>query len=123
MLADHAPMIFSFLYKTFLQSNVRSIAQPDLVSKLADHLYTLREMAGEDAFPRPAAQYLDEWASDEKGWLRKYYPPGGDEPHYDLTPAAERAADWVAGLEQPQFVTAESRLMTVFELLRQTVEG
>jgi hypothetical protein len=123
MLADHAPLILSFLYKTFIQPNVRSMSQPELASKLADHLYTLRELAGGDAFPKRSEQYLDDWASDDKGWLRKYYPPGHDEPEYDLTPATERVIDWVAAFQQRQFVTAESRLMTVFELLRQIVEG
>jgi len=123
MMADHAPLILGFLHKTFLQPNVRSMSQPELASKLADHLYVLREQDGEAAFPRRAEQYLDDWAADDKGWLRKYYPPGGDEPDYDLTPATERVIDWVAAFEQRQFVTAESRLMTVFELLRQIVEG
>jgi hypothetical protein len=116
-------MAISFLYKTFVQPNVRSMAQPELAAKLADHLYILRDIEGQDAFPKPAAQYLDDWASDEKSWLRKYFPPASDEPHYDLTPAVERAIDWVAGFEQRQFVAAESRLMMVFDLLTQIVEG
>jgi hypothetical protein len=92
-------------------------------SKLADHLYALREQAGEDTYPKRADQYLDEWASDDKGWLRKYYAPGDDEAHYDLTPHTERVIDWISGFQQRQFVTAESRLMMVFELLRQIIEG
>jgi hypothetical protein len=121
--ADHAPMVVSFLHKTFVQPNVRAMAQPELAAKLADHLYVLREIEGEEAYPKRAEQYLDDWASDDKSWLRKYYPPNGDEPHYDLTPATERAIDWVAGFEQRQFVAAESRLMMVFDLLAQIVEG
>ena len=123
MLADHAPMILSFLHKTFLQPNVRAMSRPELASKLADHLYTLRELEGEETYPKRAEQYLDEWASDEKGWLRKYYPTGDDEPHYDLTPSTERVIDWVSGFQQRQFIAAESRLITVFELLRQIVQG
>jgi hypothetical protein len=123
LLADHAPMIVSFLYKAFVQPNVRAMAQPELAAKLADHLYVLREISGADAFPKRAEQYLDDWASDDKSWLRKYYPPSSDEPHYDLMPATERVIDWVAGFEQPQFIAAESRLMMVFDLLLQIVEG
>ena len=124
MLADHAPLILGFLHKAFIQQNVRDVSQPELASKLADYLYGVREIAGEEAFPKRAEQYLDDWASDDKGWLRKYYPVGGDEAHFDLTPATERALDWVASLVQDrQFVAAESRLLTVFELLRQIVEG
>ena len=55
--------------------------------------------------------------------MRKYYPPDSDEPHYDLTPATEKAIEWLASLRQRLFVATESRLLTVFELLRQIVEG
>lgn len=123
LVADHAPMIVSFLYKTFIQPNVRTMPQQELASRLADYLYGLRETLGEEAFPKRAEQYLDDWASDQRGWLRKYYPPGDDEAHYDLTPATERAIDWVAGFHQREFVGAESRLMTVFALLREIAEG
>ena len=123
MLADHAPVILSFLHKSFIQPNARTLSQPELASKLADHLYAIRAIDGEESYPKRAEQYLDEWASDDKGWLRKYYPPGDDEPHYDLTPATERVIDWVSGFQQRKFVAAESRLFTVFELLRQIVEG
>jgi hypothetical protein len=123
LVADNAPMIVSFLYKTFIQPNVRTMPQPELASRLADYLYGLRERLGEEAFPRRAEQYLDDWASDKQGWLRKYYPPGNDEAHYDLTPPAERAMDWLAGFNQREFVGAESRLMTVIALLREIAEG
>src|SRR4051794_35766589 len=116
-------MVLSFLHKTFIQPNVRAMSEPDLAARLADHLYGLREIEGEAAFPKPAGEYLNEWASDEKGWLRKYYPPGGDEAFFDLTPSTERVIDWVAAFQQRQFVTAESRLMMVFGLLREIVEG
>jgi hypothetical protein len=116
-------MIASFLHKTFIQPNVRTMAQSELASRLADYLYGLREKLGEDAFPRRADQYLDDWAADSRGWLRKYYPPGSDEAHYDLTPPTERAIDWLAAFNQRQFVGAESRLMTVFALLREIAQG
>jgi hypothetical protein len=123
LAADHAPLVVSFLYQSFIRPNRRTWPREELASRLEDHLYRLREGLGESAFPKPALQYLDEWAADERAWLRKYYPADNDEPHYDITPATERAIDWLIGLEQRQFVGTESRLMTVFELLRQLVEG
>ena len=107
LVADNAPMIVSFLYRTFIQPNVRTMAQQELASRLADYLYGLREKLGEESFPRGAEQYLDDWASDSRGWLRKYYPPGNDEAHYDLTPPTERAMDWLAGFNQRQFYDAQ----------------
>jgi flagellar motility protein MotE (MotC chaperone) len=121
--ADHAPLIVSFLDRTFIQPNLRTLSQQDLASRLEDYLYHLRQWLGEEAFPRPAAHYLDDWASDDHAWLRKYYPANNDEPHYDITPATEKAIDWLTSLGRRQFVGTESRLMTVFELLRQMAEG
>src|SRR5512142_2052561 len=123
LMADNAAMVASFLHRSFVAPNLRSIAQPELVAKLDDYLFHLRERLGQDVFPRRAAEYLDDWAGEERGWLRKYYPSGSDEPCFDLTPGTEKALAWLAGLGQRQFVGTESRLMTVFELLRQIVQG
>ena len=122
-MADSAPMVASFLHRSFIARNLRTISQQELVAKLEDYLFHLHEQVGAGSFPRNAAEYLDEWASEGRGWLRKYYPQGSDEPHFDLTPATEKALAWLAGLQQRQFVGTESRLLTVFELLRQIVEG
>ncbi len=123
LLADHAPMIISFLHHCFIESNVRAMSEGELVTRLDDHLAGIREVAGEDRFPRPALAYLSDWADDRRAWLRRYYTSDSDEAHYDLTPAAESAIRWLSGLEQQQFVGAESRLMTVFDLLKQIVSG
>jgi len=123
LLADHAPLVASFLQKVFVLPNVRGMAQAELVSKLEDELFHLRESLGDTAFPKPAASYLEDWAQDTRGWLRKYYPAGSDEAHFDLTPSTEKAIAWLESLTQRAFVGTESRLMTVFELLRQMVEG
>lgn len=122
--ADHAPFVVSFLSATFVAPNRRAIAQHELASLLDDHLFRLREGGlGEEAFPLSAPAYLDAWASDENAWLRKYYLAGSDEAHFDVTPATERAIEWVTGLERRRFVGTESRLLTIFDLLRQIVEG
>jgi hypothetical protein len=62
-------------------------------------------------------------ASPDKGWLRKFYRQGSDEPHFDLTPATEKAIVWLDTLTERSFVGTESRLLTLFELLRQMSEG
>ena len=123
LLADHAPLVASFLHRVFVLPNVRMMSQPELISKLEDELFHLRETLGEGTFPKPAAAYLEDWAQDTRGWLRKYYPPGSDEAHFDLTPATEKAIAWLESLTQRAFVGTESRLITVFDLLRQMVEG
>ena len=119
--ADNAPLVLSFLHKVFVADNVRTIAASELISRLDDDLYALNERGHK--YPKPARAYLDDWASAEAGWLRKYYPDGTDEPHYDATPAVEKALQWVTGLRERSFVGTESRLNTVFDLLRQIVFG
>lgn len=121
--SDHTPLIASFFYRVFIAPNVRTMAQADLSEALEDELFGLRERMGVDAFPRTAADYLDDWASNDKGWLRKFYPQGSDEPHFDLTPAAEKAISWLGTLTERTFVGTESRLLTLFALLRQMSEG
>ncbi len=104
LVADHAPLIVGFLFETFIEPNIRTMAEPDVTSRLDDYLYALRSELDDGAFPRPAKHYLDAWVSDEHAWLRKYYPADSGEPHFDLTPATERAIDWLASLEQRRFV-------------------
>jgi Protein of unknown function (DUF3375) len=120
--ADNAPLVLSFLYRVFVAENVRAIPATELASRLDDQLYALNEQEP-SSFPRPAKEYLDVWASPESGWLRKYYPEGSDEPHFDATPAVERALQWVAAQHERDFVGTESRLNTIFDLLRQIVFG
>ena len=122
--ADNAPLVLSFLHQVFVTENVRSIPASELASRLDDELYALNERGGEPKkFPRPAKAYLDDWAAAEAGWLRKYYPEGTDEPHVDVTPAVEKALQWIGSLAEREFVGTESRLNTIIDLLRQIVFG
>lgn len=121
--ADHAPLIASFLDLAFIQTNERVLEQSVLVGKLEDVLFQLHNDSEELLFPRNALQYLDEWAHNSKGWLRKFYPLDSDEPHYDLTPATEKALAWLDNLAEKHFVGTESRLLIVFDLLRQMIHG
>ncbi|WP_426117426.1 DUF3375 domain-containing protein [Massilia sp. PWRC2] len=123
LAADNAPMIASFLHAAFIAPNMRAVSRAQLASKLDDYLYHLHEVAGEVLFPKAAGAYLDDWAADERGWLRKYYPAGQDEAHYDLASSTELAIDWLRNLGQRNFIGTESRLMTVFDLLHQIVDG
>ncbi|MEE9492668.1 MAG: DUF3375 domain-containing protein [Gammaproteobacteria bacterium] len=122
--AEHAPLIISFLDQVFIEPNIRVMSQADLVSRLEDVLFQLRDEAGDEGlFPRSAKGYLDDWAQPEKGWLSKFYPAGSDEAHFDLMPATEKAVSWVEGLAEKSFIGTESRLLTIFDLLRQMVSG
>ena len=121
--SDHAPLVASFLQRVFVVPNVRVMAAADLAEALEDELYALRLHLGETAFPKSAMEYLNDWAAIDKGWLRKFYLPGTDEAQFDLTPATEKAIAWLEQLSERQFVGTESRLLTLFDLLKQMSEG
>ena len=121
--SDHAPLIASFLHRAFIAPNQRLLMQSDLAEALEDELFALRERAGDEAYPQAALDYLNDWADPEKGWLRKFYQSGADEPCFELTPATEKAVAWLASLTKRSFVGTESRLLTLFELLRQMSTG
>lgn len=103
--------------------NVRVMSAVDLAEALEDTLYALRQQVGADTFPRSGIEYLDDWAGPDKGWLRKFYQTGTDEAQFDLTPATEKAIAWLLQLSERQFVGTESRLLTLFALLKQISEG
>ena len=121
--ADSAALIISFLYRTFIVTNQRSVPAEELATRLDDYLHHLREH-GEKRYPRKGRDYLNDWSSGEHGYLRKYYPAAsvGDEPLFDLTPATEKVIEWIASFEQKQFVGTESRLLTIFRLLQEIAD-
>lgn len=121
--ANNAAFVLGFLGRIFVDANASNVPASYLAGELDDEMYALNERLGEAAFPRSAAAYLDDWASPEHAWLRKHYVPGSDEARYDLSPAVEKALLWTRELPSREFVGTESRLNTIFELLRQMVFG
>ena len=123
MTAENGPLIMAFLDYAFRENNLRSIEEAELSMRLEDYLYDLKDAGAEQDFPRSAGEYLDDWANNDRGWLRKFYPQDSDEPHYDLTPAAEKSLQWIDGLFEHGFIGTESRLFASIDLLRQIVHG
>jgi len=121
--SDHAALIASFLERVFILPNLRTISQADLAEALEDELFALRERLGTTSFPKAALDYLNDWAAPERGWLRKFYRHDSDEPCFDLTPSTEKVIAWLGTLAKRSFVGTESRLLTLFELLKQMSEG
>jgi flagellar motility protein MotE (MotC chaperone) len=121
--ADTAPLALSFFMAAFTVPNRRNLGRQELIDTLDDVLFRARESLGEKSFPKPASEYLDDWAHPEKAWLRKYYAEGRDEPVYDLTAATEDVVRWVESLEGREFVATQSRLTGIFALLKALVQG
>lgn len=121
--SGNVSLVLSFLSRMFVERNAGDVPASELAEALDDELYALSQRLGEDRFPRRASEYLDDWAGSDRGWLRKFYPMGSDEAHFDVSPSVEKALMWVTGLRGRDFVGTESRLHTIFELLRQMVYG
>jgi len=120
--SGNAALTLSFLGLFFVEQGRGATAASVLSEALDDELYLRNaDTPDEPRFPRRPEHYLDDWA--ESGWLRRFYPLGSDEVHYDALPALERAYAWLTGLQVRAFVGTESRLQTVLELLRQIVHG
>lgn len=122
LASPQAPFVATFFYKEFIAQNRRQIAEQELISRLESYIDYLSQGRSDTLFPRTGREYLDAWANDEHGWLRKFYPQGQDEPHFDITSLAQKAIEWLLSLRQQAFIGTESRLITVFELLHQIVE-
>lgn len=125
--ANNASLILSFLGDFFVQNNRGASSASVVAAALDDQLYALNREAGgaegETRFPKDPRAYLEDWSATEAGFLRRFYPAGDDEVHYEATPAFERAYAWVESLKARSFVGTESRLHTIVELLRQIVHG
>jgi len=125
--AGNATLVLSFLGGFFVEGNRGACPASLLAANLDDHLHALNTEipteAGESRFPKDPRAYLEDWAATDAAYLRRFYPAGDDEVHYEVTPAFEKAYAWVASLQGRSFVGTESRLHTVVELLRQIVHG
>ncbi len=122
--AGNAPLVLTFLGRFFVEDNNGAVGASTLAAALDDELYALNALdPAAPRYPKPAAEYLEDWAHADAGWLRRFYPLGSDEVHYDATPAFEKAYAWATGLVVRPFVGTESRLHTAFGLLRQIVHG
>ncbi|MGM0419011.1 MAG: DUF3375 domain-containing protein [Thermodesulfobacteriota bacterium] len=120
--ADNSPLIISFFYRVFIEPNKRTLSRSVLAASLEDYLYYIR-MHEEDSYPKNPEAYLDDWADDSRGWLRKFYPADSDEVHYDLMPSVEKVVVWLKSLGERSFVGTESRLRSIFEILREIAAG
>lgn len=122
--AQTAALVLGFLGQHFVEANNGATAASLLTAGLDDYLYSINAASGgEPRFPRPPQEYLQGWSEPESGWLRRFYPAGSDEVHYDATSEFEKAYAWVETLKTRPFVGTESRLHTVLDLLRQIAYG
>jgi len=122
--ARNAPLVLAFLGEQFVERNTGARSQAALAEALDDFLHLVNQRLPEvEGYAAAPVTYLDDWSAADTGWLRRFYPAGSDEVHYDATPALEKAYAWVTGLRARPSIGTESRLHTLVDLLRQMVHG
>lgn len=120
--ARNAPLVLSFLGRFFIEGNRGATPVGELTAALDDQLYAIHRSTPE-RFDAEPVTYLENWAAPESGWVRRFYPSGSEEVHYEATPALEKAYRWVESLQAREFIGTESRLHILVDLLRQIVHG
>ncbi len=118
---ERAAMMLAFFVEAFKKGHRSDIPRSALMSELSAFCEYLSLTVGEEAETKSPAALLDEWADD--GFLRKYYRSNAAEPSYDLTPESEKAIEWLRELSERRFVGAESRLLKVFDLMKDIAYG
>jgi len=121
--ADHFPLLASFFYLVFIQTNRRAVPYQELIAILDHHLTDIADTYGDTLYPKSAKAYIDDWINLKGGYLRKYLPQQGDEPECDLFPEVEKALRWLEELQGRRFVGTESRLKLVLQLIQDLVQG
>ncbi len=116
---DTFAFITGFFIREFRESGVLAVDALSLTANLTDYIYYINEHFPDDTYSLNATSYLNQWADD--GFLRKYYTAESDIPLFELTPAAIKALEWIAELEVKEFIGTESRLLKIFELLKDLV--
>jgi hypothetical protein len=122
--AINSPFILCFLYERFKRAHAISIAHSDLVPALVIFQERLQEI-GFDALRDKPEEYLRDWSSPDKRWLRRFLESGRSEPMYQLTPHSEAVIEFVERAVQQDlsFVGTESRLRLVMQTLEELSIG
>jgi len=116
---ENAPLIISFLFLVFKERNKPSYLNSEIASLLSDFLFETNQP--KEQYAGTPKHYLDQWTKD--GFLRQYYESKNEEALFELTPPAEQAIRWITELNKTEFVGTESRLLQVFNMLKDLAIG
>ena len=115
--SDNFAFTLSFFYLAFIKNGKITLLHSEILSHLDDYLFNLNQTY-EDAYPREAKEYLDEFVSEKNGYLHKYHGDA-DEALYELTPYTQKALEFIESLEKKEFVGSRSKFNIIFELLEE----
>jgi len=117
--SDNFAMMVGFFYFVFVEKKYITLKHSVLVDMFDDYLYDIN-LTYENAYPKSAKEYLDDFVSDKNGYLKKYHTTE-DEAVYELTPYTQKALEFLESLEKKEFVGSRSKFNVVFELLEELI--
>lgn len=107
--------MLSFFYFVFVKNRHIALVHSEILLYLDDYLFEIN-CSNSNQFPKSPKDYLDDFANDKNGYLRKYHGDE-DEPLYELTPYANKALEFVESLQKNEFIASRSKFNIIFELL------
>ncbi|GGD70391.1 hypothetical protein GCM10011514_38090 [Emticicia aquatilis] len=110
---DTTALVLSFSFWAFKTKNISRYQKSDLTLLLSDFLHD-KEIEN----PRLPREYIDDWV--DQGFYRNTTNPSkSDEYFYDITSDTENTLRWLQELNKSEFVGTESRLLDIFNTLRE----
>ncbi len=117
--SDNFAMMVAFFYFVFVSNKHISVTHSTILNYLDDFLYSLNN-SYDNAYPKSAKEYLDDFVSDRSGYLKKYHGSEG-ELLYELTPYTQKALEFLESLEKKEFVGSRTKFNIIFELLEELI--
>ena len=115
--SENFAFMVSFFYLSFIKNSKITLTHAEILSHLDDYLFNLNQIR-DNAYPREAKEYLDDFTNEKNGYLRKYHG-SEDEAIYELTPYTQKALEFIESLEKSEFVGSRSKFNIIFELLEE----
>jgi len=115
--SDNFAMMVAFFYFVFVTNKYITINHTTLLNYLEDFLYNINQ-SYQDAYPKSPKSYLEDFASDKNGYLKKYHG-ADDEAMYELTPYTQKVFEIVESLDKKEFVGSRTKFNVIFELLEE----
>lgn len=115
--SENFAFMLSFFYLTFIKNSRITLTHPEILSYLDDYIFNLNQIR-DNAYPKDAKAYLDDFTNEQNGYLRKYHGNQG-EAIYELTPSTQKALEFIESLEKNEFIGSRSKFNIIFELLEE----
>jgi len=128
--AKHAPYLIDFFLRQFKQNDepgrvaVLHFGADELTRSLRDYQDQLHETEPL-VLTDSAENYLADWCSSQKRYLRRFLDVDADEPLFELTSSTEDVLTFLDSVSrrESQFVGTESRLKRIIETLADLAIG